>query len=105
MLKLVQTTVADREQADRLARMLIEHKLAACVQSLPITSTYRWQGEIEQGSEILLLIKTTAPRADALQEMLEREHPYEVPEIVTLDIDTVSAAYAAWAEAQTKANE
>lgn len=105
MLKQVHTTVADRAQADRLARMLVEQKLAACVQSLPITSTYRWEGAIEQDSEILLLIKTTAGRVTDLRDVLSREHPYEVPEIITMDIDDVSAPYAAWAEAQTKASE
>ena len=85
--------------------MLVERKLAACVQSLPITSTYRWQGVIEQGGEILLLIKTTADRLADLQGVLHREHPYEVPEIITMDVDDVSGPYAAWAEAQTKASE
>ncbi len=105
MLKLVQTTVTDRQQADRLAQMLVEQRLAACVQSLPIAGTYRWQGKIEQNNEILLLIKTTAARVAALCEVLDQEHPYEVPEIVTMDIEDVSGPYAAWAEAQTKANE
>ncbi len=83
----------------------MDQALAACVQSLPITSTYRWQGEVEETNEILLLIKTTADRVSDVQDMLAREHPYEVPEIITFDPDPVSAPYAAWAEAQTKANE
>jgi periplasmic divalent cation tolerance protein len=105
MLKLIQTAVTDRQQADRLAGLLVERKLAACVQSCPITSTYRWQGKIEQGSEILLLIKTTATRVAALRDALEREHPYKVPEIITMDVDDVSGPYADWAEEQTKASE
>ncbi|MDP6490141.1 MAG: divalent-cation tolerance protein CutA [Kiritimatiellia bacterium] len=105
MLKLVQTTVADGEQADRLARMLVEQRLAACVQAVPITSTYRWQGAIEQGGEILLLIKTTEARSAALRLALEREHPYDVPEIVTMDSDDVSGPYAAWAAEQTTTGE
>jgi len=105
MLKLVQTTVADEQQADRLAQMLVEQKLAACVQSFPIASTYRWQGKIERSSEILLLIKTTAACTAALQDVLDREHPYEVPEIIAMDIDDVSGPYAAWVEEQTEARE
>ncbi len=105
MLKLVQTTVADEQQADRLARRLVEQNLAACVQALPISSTYRWQGKIEQGREILLLIKTTAARVAAVQETVDREHPYEVPEILTMDIDDVTGPYAAWVEAQTTARK
>jgi periplasmic divalent cation tolerance protein len=105
MLKLVQTTVADEQQADRLARMLVEQHLAACVQAVPITSTYRWQGAIEQGAEILLLMKTTEAQSAALQAALEREHPYDVPEIATMDIDDVSGPYAAWVGEQTTIGE
>lgn len=101
MLNLIQTTVADRQQADRLAHLLVERRLAACVQAVPITSTYRWKDALEQGDEILLLIKTTDERTDALKAVLAAEHPYEVPEIIQMRIDDVTGPYAAWAKAQT----
>jgi periplasmic divalent cation tolerance protein len=105
MLKLIQTTVADAQQANQLARKLVEQNLAACVQAVPISSTYRWKGAVEQESEILLLVKTTADRVAALQEAVERDHPYDVPEIITIDIDDVSGPYAAWAAEQTAGGE
>lgn len=85
--------------------MLVEQNLAACVQAVPIASTYRWQGEIEQGGEVLLLVKTTEARVAALHKLLDREHPYEVPEIITMNSDDVSGPYAAWVEAQTTPSE
>ena len=57
---LMMTTAGDRAQADKLARMLVEGRLAACVQMMPIDSVYRWEGRLETGAEILLLIKTRA---------------------------------------------
>lgn len=102
MFKLIQTTVANAEQADRLARLLIGERLAACVQAMPVTSTYRWEGNLEQNGEILLQVKTTAARRAALKQRLSEEHPYDVPEIVDLDIGDVAAPYAAWAREQTE---
>ena len=72
MLKLLQTTVADVQQAAPLARRIVEQRLAACVQTLPIQSTYRWQGAIEESAEILLLIKTTEAKVPALMQFLKQ---------------------------------
>ena len=101
MLNLLQTTVADTKQADRLARLLIKRRLAACVQAIPITSTYRWKGEIEQGEEVLLLMKTSESQTALLKQVLAEEHPYDVPEIIQIHIDEVAPPYAAWAREQT----
>ncbi|NQU39406.1 MAG: divalent-cation tolerance protein CutA [Lentisphaerae bacterium] len=102
MLKLIQTTVAEAQQAEQLARRIIERSLAACVQMVPIRSTYRWQGAIEQSAEVLLLMKTSEARATALMQFLADEHPYEVPEIVATDLTDVSEPYAAWVADQTE---
>lgn len=104
-MKLVHTTVEDRTQAERLSHQLIADGLATCVQMLPISSIYCWQGKIEHDDEVLLQIKTTDARVDATTAALERLHPHEVPEVVTIAIERVSAPYAAWAETQTEAGE
>lgn len=101
MLNLVQTTVGTPQQAEQLARRVVEQRLAACVQAVPITSTYRWQGQIEHADEILLLIKTTEAQTEPLQQFLADEHPYDIPEIVQMDIADVSGPYAKWAREQT----
>uniref|UniRef100_A0A7V4XUZ5 Divalent-cation tolerance protein CutA n=1 Tax=Acidobacterium capsulatum TaxID=33075 RepID=A0A7V4XUZ5_9BACT len=90
------TTAASLEEAQRLAHSLIEARLAACVQMLPpMTSIYRWQGQIEQSSEVLMLLKTTRERLPQLEARLHELHSYEVPELLILDA-TASQAYATW---------
>ena len=92
---IVVTTVGDRAAADRIARTLVEARLAACVQIVPgLQSIYRWQGAIEEASEIQLIAKTPRARAEALAARLREIHPYEVPEIVTIEA-RASAAYGA----------
>lgn len=85
------------DAADRLARLLVEQRLAACVQALPgLRSTYRWQGELQQAEEALLLIKTTAERYAALERTLAAHHPYELPEILAVDASAGLPAYLRW---------
>jgi periplasmic divalent cation tolerance protein len=98
---LITTTAADRAQADNLARMLIDRRLAACVQLLPIDSLYRWRGEVEAASEILLLIKTRQALVEAAMAALKADHAYETPEIVVLPIQAGLPAYLAWIDAET----
>ncbi len=94
---VVLTTVEKTEDGERLARLLVEHGLAACVQVLPpITSIYRWQGKIEQASEILLLIKTTRTAYQRLEAAIKQNHPYQTPEIVALPIEAGSNDYLSW---------
>lgn len=88
--------------AARLARLLLAHRLAACVSVVPgVRSTYRWKGRVEQGKEVLLVVKTTAALVPRCVALLASEHPYEVPEILVAAPDRVSAAYAAWVHAET----
>ena len=100
-LVVVVTTVANEAAAQKLARAAIEKRLAACVQCLPIRSVYRWKGAIEQSQEVQLLLKTPGTRQAALLKWLAANHPYETPEIIVQPVSAVSAAYLAWAVAET----
>lgn len=101
-LLLCLTTCPDPDSADRLARALVEERLAACVSVLPgVQSTYRWQGALEQASEYLLLIKTTRARYPALQARLPALHPYELPELVAVESSAALPAYLQWVAAAT----
>jgi periplasmic divalent cation tolerance protein len=94
-------TAGDRAEAEKLARLLIERKLAACVQLLPIDSVYRWNGRIEQGSEQLMLIKTRSALVERAVAALKAAHSYEVPEIVALPIVAGLPAYLKWIDEVT----
>lgn len=99
---LVLTNVPQQALADSLARSLVEQGLAACVNILgPVASVYRWQGQIEQASEIPLLIKTTQARYRELEQAILQAHPYEVPEIVALPLAAGLPAYLAWMQQET----
>jgi len=93
---VVLTTVGPDFDAAMLARALVEQRLAACVNIVErIRSIYRWEGNVSDDAEQLLIIKTTDERVDALREELLRRHPYAVPEFVVLPV-TTSDAYGAW---------
>ena len=99
---MAMTTTDAREDAERLARDLVERRLAACVQVLgPISSTYRWQGAIETADEWLCIIKTTAARFDALSAHIETNHGYETPELTAVPVDHGSPGYLAWLSSAT----
>ena len=94
---LLTTTLDTEAAAARLAATLVEERLAACVNVLPpMVSVYRWQGSIERSPEHQIVIKTTTDRLDALEARLRQLHPYEVPELLVLDVARGGAAYLAW---------
>lgn len=100
---LVLTNLPDAPAAERLARLLIESRAAACVNQLaPCTSTYRWQGKIESASEIPLLIKTTRSAYPLLEKLIRDVHPYELPEIIAVPVDAGLPAYLGWVRNETK---
>jgi|SRR4051812_17765759 periplasmic divalent cation tolerance protein len=100
---LVLTNVPDRAVAERLADMLIEKKLAACVNILaPCRSVYRWKDAMQHDEEHPLLIKTTSQRYAELEQALRAAHPYELPEIIGVPIERGLAAYLGWVDAETK---
>ena len=83
--------------ADSLARALVEQRLAACVNALAgVRSTYHWQGQIEQGDEVLLLAKTSSERYEALQAAICQLHPYELPEVIAVPLSRGLPAYLRW---------
>jgi periplasmic divalent cation tolerance protein len=91
------STVAKAEDAERIAAVLVEQRLAACVNIVPgVTSVYRWKGKIERDQEQLLVIKTRWDRMEELKTALVSLHPYEVPELVVLRVEAGHAPYLAW---------
>lgn len=97
--RVVLTTTGSREEAGKIARALVERKLAACVNVVgPISSTYRWQEKVESAEEYLLLIKTSGEIFEAVREAIEEMHSYDLPECVALVIDRGSEEYLEWIE-------
>lgn len=99
---IIMTTTESQEEANRLAEILVTQRLAACVQTTPITSTYTWQGKLHRDAEWLLLIKTRTARFRDVKDALLKHHSYETPEIIQAPILQGSPAYLAWLDAQTK---
>ena len=101
---LVLTNLPDRAAAERLADLIIEKRLAACVNILaPCRSVYRWKGAVQHDEEHPMLVKTTAECYPQLEKVLREGHPYELPEIIAVPIERGLPAYLAWVAAETKA--
>ena len=101
---VVLSTCSSPEEARRVARVLVEKQLAACVQiSGAVTSVYRWQGKIEESAEFGLIIKTSRGLLDAVRLELETLHSYEVPEMIALAIVDGSPNYLNWLDAELAA--
>jgi periplasmic divalent cation tolerance protein len=102
----VMLTAVSREEAVRLAEMLVGARLAACVQILPeIESVYHWKGELRRDAEVLLLAKTTQARFPLLEREVRALHSYETPEIIALPISAASAPYLEWLTATVKGSD
>ena len=98
----VLSTVPNIKKARQLAGLLVSRRLAACVQILPgLESHYRWRGKKETSKEVLLLIKTKTSSYKKLEEILLKNHPYEVPEIICLPITQGNKAYLNWIDGET----
>ncbi len=94
---IIFNTCPNKEEAEDLARKLVEEKLAGCVQIVPqITSFYYWENEVQKDEECLLLIKTLPENFPALSEFIEANHSYTVPEIVAVETEKVSENYLKW---------
>jgi periplasmic divalent cation tolerance protein len=99
---LILCTCPDADSAARIARALVEERLAACVNRVPgLASVYRWQGEIHEDSEVLLLIKTRGELFESLRARLVALHPHDVPEVIALDIAAGHAPYLEWLRTET----
>ena len=95
--RIILTTAGSEEEARKIARHLVENRLAACVNLIPrAESIYRWQGKVESAWEWLLLIKTTEERYSAVRDAIGEIHSYEVPECVVISIEDGSASYLRW---------
>lgn len=104
MLKLILTALP-WDSAENLARQVIENKLAACVNVIPgVVSLFFWQGQIQQESESLMLMKTSGEKEPALREFLQAHHPYEVPEILTFNAEKVNLPYLQWLKGYVEEN-
>lgn len=101
---VVLVTCGSAAEAKRIARAVVEARLAACVSLLPgaVTSIYRWKGKVESARERLLLIKTSRNRLAKLQAAIGRLHSYDLPEIIALPIVAGSRAYLDWIEESAK---
>ncbi len=95
--RIVLSTAANPEEAERIARTLVEERLAACATLVPsVRSIYRWEGKIEDAQETLLLIKTGAEQLTALEARLLALHSYETPEFLVIEPTAGSVAYLEW---------
>lgn len=90
------------ETADRLARALVENRLAACVQITPIRSVYSWKGAIHRDEERLLLIKARTVLYRQIEDFITRNHPYEVPEIVRVPVEAGLDKYLNWIDSVSR---
>ena len=101
---IIQTSCPDAASAERIAKILVEEGLAACVSRIPgVVSTYRWQGAIQVDGEELLLIKTMRDRKDAVSARLLELHPYELPELIVVEAAAVHGPYRDWIAAAVAA--
>jgi periplasmic divalent cation tolerance protein len=95
--RIVLTTTSSEEEARRIARHLVDRRLAACVNIVPqVASIYRWQGKVEEAQEWLLVVKTTAVAFERVREAIAELHSYELPECICLTIEDGSPNYLQW---------
>ena len=100
---VVLTTLPAENDAEQFASRLVEEKIAGCVNILPaMRSVYRWKGTVEHADERQLVIKTTVQQVTALEALIRKIHPYDVPEFVVLPIDSGGADYLSWLCESTK---
>lgn len=93
---VVMTTISNKEQAEKLARTVLEARLAACVQIQEITSYYWWDDKINREPEQLMYLKTTADKYSALEALLIANHSYDTPEILQLPVEAGFEKYLSW---------
>lgn len=99
------TTVENRDDADQIAKTLVEKRLAACIQIIgPLTSYFQWEGKLESSQEYLCLIKSREDIYPKLEEAIKRLHPYEVPEILAIPVIKGSKEYLNWLDQELKSD-
>jgi periplasmic divalent cation tolerance protein len=101
--RIVLTTAGSPQEAENIARALVERRLAACVNIVPqIQSVYRWKDKVEQETEWLLIIKTRLNAFEAVREAIKELHSYELPECIMLEVSNGSEAYLNWIDENTR---
>lgn len=94
---IVYVTTPNEESAKKIAKALVDRKLAACVNILPhVLSIYEWEGNVNEDSELLLMIKTTTVNVDQLTKFVRENHPYSVAEVISVKIDNGNPSYLDW---------
>ncbi len=96
------TTVAVQEDADKLARLVLEKRLAACIQITPCSSLYHWQGTIEQDKELKLVMKSSIKLYPQLEKFILDHHPYDTPEILATPVQLCNRIYLEWLAGELK---
>ena len=100
---VVLTTCANEEEAGKLARLLVDRRLAGCVSVVPrLRSFYRWKGAVESAEECLLLVKSSRALFDSLRAAIEQMHSYEVPEVLALHVVEGAANYLNWLQSNLR---
>jgi periplasmic divalent cation tolerance protein len=98
----LETTAGSREEAKQLAAALVERQLAACVQIVgPVSSTFRWEGRVQEAEEHLLLCKVPEARLAAATALIEELHSYDVPEVLAFEVASGSRSYLEWVAGET----
>ncbi len=98
---IIISTYPDKKSISKVAHIVVQRKLTACVNYAKINSIYSWKGKIEDAEEFLALFKTTIKSKQQLKKEIEKSHPYEVPEIVELKMDDISIPYMKWLDNST----
>ena len=104
--RLVFVTASSVEEARKLAQAILEKHLAACVNLVPgVESHYWWQGKLETGAEVVMMIKSSAEQFEALAALVQEQHSYDCPEIVAISPDQISPKYRAWWEGEVQTHK
>jgi len=101
MYSIVLATVPSKEVGVQLARQLVDRRMAACVNILPATSVYRWEGKVQEDEEHILIIKTRRTFVDDIRDLFDEQHPYDLPELIALEVEDGSADYLNWIRDET----
>lgn len=99
---IVYTTTNTKKNAREISKALLDAKLAACIQSFPMSSTYEWQGELVEDEELLMLIKIKASDYDDVERLIRESHDYDVAEVLMTDVRKGNPAYLEWITAVTR---
>ncbi len=99
---LIYVVCANLEEAKRISRYLLEHRLAACTNMYPITSAYWWEGKIVEDNEVAMIVKTVPDHFELVKDAVLKLHSYQVPCIISIPVDKVEPTYLQWLQSETR---